>query len=52
MEKTLGNNNIVEAVLADLLEMFDGIPHNVHVAKRDACRFSMDAIAFIYSYLK
>lgn len=52
MEKSLGNNNIVRTVLTDLREMFDGIPHNLPVAKLDAYRFSMDAIAFIYSYLK
>ena len=36
----------------DLSKVFDCIPHDLLVAKRHEYGLSMDAITFIYSYMK
>ena len=51
-EKSQDDKNISGAVLMDLSEVLDCIPHNLFVAKLHAYGLSMDAIIFIYSYLK
>ena len=51
-EKSQDDKNINGAVLMDLSKALDCIPHNLFVAKRHAYGLSMDAIIFIYSYLK
>ena len=48
----LDNNNVVGAVLTDLSEAFDCIPHALLVAKLDAYGFNRDTVAYIYSHLK
>ena len=51
-KKSLDDKNIIGAVLMDLSKAFDCIPHNPLVAKLHAYCLSMDAITFIYSYMK
>ena len=51
-KKSLDDKNIIGAVLMDLSKAFDCIPHNPLVAKLHTYCFSMDAITFIYSYMK
>ena len=51
-KKSLEDKNIIGAVLMDLTKAFDWIPHNLLVAKLHAYGLSMDAITFIYSYMK
>ena len=51
-EKSQDHKNISGAVLMDLSKVLDCIPHNLFVAKLHAYGLSMDAIIFIYSYLK
>ena len=51
-KKSLDDKNIIGAVLMDLPKAFDYIPHDLLVAKLHAYGFSMDAITFIYSYMK
>ena len=52
MEETLDDKNIIGAVLMNLSKAFDCIPHNPLVVKLHAYCLSMDAITFIYSYMK
>ena len=51
-KKSLDEKNIVGAVLMDLSKAFDCIPHDLLVAKLHAYGLSVDAITFLYSYLK
>ena len=51
-KKSLGDKNLIGAVLMDLSKAFDYIPHDLLVAKLHAYDLSMDAITFIYSYMK
>ena len=51
-KKSLDDKNIIGAVLVDLSKAFDCIPHDLHVAKLHAYGLSMDAINFIFSYMK
>ena len=51
-KKSLDDKNIIGAVLVDLSKAFDCIPHDLHVAKLPAYGLSMDAINFIFSYMK
>ena len=51
-KKSLDDKNIIGAVLMDLSKAFDCIPHDLLVAKLHAYGLSMDAITFIYSYMK
>ena len=51
-KKSLYDKNIIGAVLTDLSKAFDCIPHDLLVAKLHAYGLSMDAITFIYSYMK
>ena len=52
MEKSLDHKNIIGAVPMDLSKVFDCIPHNLLVARLHAYGLSMDAITFIYFYMK
>ena len=51
-KKSLDDKNIVGAVLMDLSKTFDCVPHDLLIAKLHAYALSMDAINFIYSYMK
>ena len=51
-KKSLGDKNLIGAVLMDLSKAFDYIPHDLLVAKLHGYDLSMDAITFIYSYMK
>ena len=49
--KKLDNNFVVGAVLTDLSQAFDCIPHDLIIAKLSAYNFSDEALSYIYSYL-
>ena len=51
-KKSLYDKNIIGAVLMDLCKAFDCIPHDLLVAKLHAYGLSMDAVTFIYLYMK
>ena len=51
-KKSLDDKNIIGAVLMDLSKAFDCIPHDLLMAKLYAYGLYMDAITFIYSYIK
>ena len=51
-KKSLDDKNIIGAVLMDLSKAIDCIPHDLLVAKLHAYGLSMDAVTFIYSYMK
>ena len=48
----LDKNKIVGAVLLDLSKVFDCIPHDLLIAKRDAYGFDKEALPLIYLYLQ
>ena len=48
----LDNNNVLGAILTDLSEAFDCIPHDLLLTKLDAYGFNRDTVAYIYSYFK
>ena len=52
LEKILRSQKIVGAVLMDLSKASDSIPHNLLMTKMHAYGFSIDAVTFLYSYLK
>ena len=52
LEKILRSQKIVGAVLMDLSKASDSIPHNLLMTKMHAYGFSVDAVTFLYSYLK
>ena len=49
--KDLDNNFIVGAVLTDLSEAFDCIPHYLLIAKLSGYNFNDEILSYIYSYL-
>ena len=51
-KKYLDDKNIIVAVLMDLSKAFDCILHDLLVAKLHPYGLSMDAITFIYWYMK
>ena len=51
-KKSLDDKNIIRAVLMDLSKVFGCIPHDFIVPEVHTYSLSMDAIIFIYSYLK
>ena len=51
-KKSLDDKNIIGAVLMDLSKAFDCIPHDLLMAKLYTFGLYMDAITFIYSYMK
>ena len=51
-KKSLDDKSIIAAVLMDLSQAFECIPHDLLVTKLHAYGLSMDAITFIYSYMK
>ena len=51
-KKTLDEKFFVGAVLLDLSKAFDGIPHDLLIAKLHAYGFTEKAVTFIHSYLK
>ena len=51
-KKSLDNKNLVGTVLMDLSKAFDCIPHDLLIAKLHAYGFKIEALTFIYSYLK
>ena len=50
--KNLDNNYFIGAVLIDLSNVFDCIPHDLVIAKLAAYGFDKKIICYIYSYLK
>ena len=50
--KNLDNNYFIGAVLMDLSQAFDYIPHDLVIAKLAAYGFDKKMICYIYSYLK
>ena len=52
MEKILGSEKFVGAVLMDLSKAFDSMLHDLLIAKMHAYGFSIDTVIFFYSYLK
>ena len=51
-KENLDNNFIVGAILNDLSKAFDGIPHDLLIAKFSAYGLNSDSLCYIYSYLK
>ena len=51
-KKSLDHKNIIGAALMELSKAFDCISHDLLIAKLQAYGLSMDAITFIYSYMK
>ena len=51
-KKSLDDKNIIGAVLMYLSKAFDSIPHDLLMAKLYTFGLYMDAITFIYSYMK
>ena len=51
-KKSLDDKNIIGAVLMDLSKVFDCIPHDLLLAKLHANGLTIDAIIFIYLYMK
>ena len=51
-KKSLDDKSIIGAVLMDLSQAFECISHDLLVTKLHAYGLSMDAITFIYSYMK
>ena len=51
-KKALDEKFLVGAVLMDLSNTFDCIPHNLLIAKLHACGFSQKTVTSIYSYFK
>ena len=51
-KESLDQKNFVAAVLMDLPEAFDSIPHDLLIARIHACGFSRNSLLFFYSYLK
>jgi len=51
-KKSLDNKILVGTVLMDLSKAFDCIPHVLLIAKLHAYGFKIEALTFIYSYLK
>ena len=50
--RNLENDNVVGAVLMDLSNAFNCIPHDLLIAKLPAYGFHENALVYIYSYLK
>ena len=51
-KKPLDQKKLVGAVLIDLLRAFDPIPHDLLIVKMYADGLTIDAVTFLYSYLK
>ena len=51
-KKSLDQKKIIGAVLMDLSNAFDSIPHDLLIAKLHSYGFSIDTVTFFYSYLK
>ena len=51
-KKSLDEEKLVGAVLMDLSKAFDSIPHDLFIAKMYVYGFSINAVTFVYSYLK
>ena len=49
--KCLGNNYVVGRVLMDLPKAFDCIPHDLLIAKLEACVINENLLAYLQSYL-
>ena len=47
----LDNNFVAGAILTDLSEAFDCLPHNLLIAELSVYNFSDEALSYIYSYL-
>ena len=47
----LDNNNVVGGVFMDLLKTFDGVPHNLLIAKLAAYSVDENLLMYLYSYL-
>ena len=50
-KKTVDNNAAFDALLTDLLKAFDCLPHELLIAKLDACGFDKSSLKSIHSYL-
>ena len=50
-KKIVGNGGVFGALLTDLSEAFDCIPHDLIIAKLEAYGFHMDALKLIHDYL-
>ena len=48
----MDNDYIVGAILMDLSKAFDGVPHDLLIAKLSAYGFDVNSSAVIYYYLK
>ena len=51
-KKCLDKGNNCEALLTDLYKVFDCLIVNILIAKLHAYRFELDALRFLYSYLR
>ena len=51
MGKTVDNGGVFGALLTDLSKAFDCVPHDLIIAKLEACGFHIDALKHIYDYL-
>ena len=50
-KKSVDNGGVFGALLTDLSEAFDCIPHDLIIAKLEAYGFHMDALKLIHDYL-
>ena len=48
---TLDNKKVIAALSMNLSKRFDGLPHDILIAKIHAYGFEMSALKLIYSYL-
>ena len=51
-KRNLDQSKIVGIIFMDLSKAFDCIPHDILIAKLDAYGVNLDALEYIYSYLK
>ena len=50
--KALNENNSAGGILTDLSKAFDCLNHNLLIAKLEAYGFGINALKFVYNYLK
>ena len=50
-KKTVDNGGVFGALLTDLSKAFDCIPHDLIIAKLEACGFHIDALKLVHKYL-
>ena len=49
--KSIDHKKVIGALSMDQSKAFDGLQHDIHIAKRHAYRFEIKALKLVYSYL-